>query len=567
MAAGLITRVRRAAESTVEDAGASHARALALLTLLAILCFLPGFFTIPPIDRDESRFAQATKQMLETGDYIDIRFQDEARHKKPVGIYWMQVAAVRASGLGTDAPIWVYRIPSFLGALAGVLLTYWALLPLIGRQGAFLAGALMAATLLLGVEARIAKTDAMLFGLTVAAMGAMIRVYRDPERERRSLNPWIFWVAVGVGALVKGPITLMVAGLAAAVLCLRDRSARWLLGLRPLPGAIVALVIVAPWLIAIAIESGGAFFRDSVGADMLAKVGDAPEKHWGIPGYHTLLVWVLSWPAAPFLALALPWIWRHRGREEVIILLAWAIPTWIVFEAISTKLPHYVLPAYPAVLGLVALALVDQRGAAERLWQRFMLMGLWVLPLALLMIGTGGFFLLEGRFPWLAIPVLAGGVVLGAMAARVAREKIVAAVPVAVVAALVTYVGSHQFLVPQVSTFWLSPRLAALANSVPDCPNPRFASAGYEEPSLVFLTRTDLRIGNADAALDFLRGGPCRFAFIDAAPFANGMPSHERVFLSTAEQRGVQVEKIGGVEGRNINGGHVRPIGLWRIRP
>ena len=63
----------------------------------ALLAFLPGFFQIPPIDRDEARFAQATKQMIETGDYVDIRFQDEVRYKKPVGIYWLQAGVVKTA--------------------------------------------------------------------------------------------------------------------------------------------------------------------------------------------------------------------------------------------------------------------------------------------------------------------------------------------------------------------------------------------------------------------------------------------------------------------------------------
>ncbi len=71
--------------------------------VVSLLCFLPGFFSIPPVDRDEARFAQATKQMVESGDYIDIRFQDEVRYKKPVGIYWLQAAIVRgAEALGVE---------------------------------------------------------------------------------------------------------------------------------------------------------------------------------------------------------------------------------------------------------------------------------------------------------------------------------------------------------------------------------------------------------------------------------------------------------------------------------
>src|SRR5215468_5799547 len=96
-----------------------HKRAVAFLLLCGLLLFLPGFFTIPPIDRDEARFAQATKQMVETGDYVDIRFQEEVRYKKPVGIYWLQAVAVRtAQALGATDPrtsVWIYRLPSLVG--------------------------------------------------------------------------------------------------------------------------------------------------------------------------------------------------------------------------------------------------------------------------------------------------------------------------------------------------------------------------------------------------------------------------------------------------------------------
>ena len=87
----------RSLKAIVDFAVGSHPRAVALLLLVALLSFLPGFFSIPPIDRDEARFAQATKQMVESGDYIDIRFQDEVRYKKPVGIYWLQSGVVKVS--------------------------------------------------------------------------------------------------------------------------------------------------------------------------------------------------------------------------------------------------------------------------------------------------------------------------------------------------------------------------------------------------------------------------------------------------------------------------------------
>src|SRR5215469_15746476 len=116
----------------------SHTRAAALLVLVALINFLPGFFTIPPVDRDEARFAQASKQMIESGDYIDIRFQDEVRYKKPVGIYWLQAAAVKtARALGFQralTTIWLYRVPSLIGAIGAVLLTYWTALAFVSRR-------------------------------------------------------------------------------------------------------------------------------------------------------------------------------------------------------------------------------------------------------------------------------------------------------------------------------------------------------------------------------------------------------------------------------------------------
>src|SRR6516162_2525797 len=175
-------------EAVVDFATASHARALAVLLVVSLLGFLPGFFSIPPIDRDEARFAQATKQMIENGDYIDLRFQDDVRYKKPVGIYWLQAAVVKsASALGMRnalTTIWLYRTPSLIGAVGAVLLTYWAALALVSRRAAFLAGLMMGTCVLLGVERLMAKTDAMLLMTVVAAMGAMARAYlwREPNR-------------------------------------------------------------------------------------------------------------------------------------------------------------------------------------------------------------------------------------------------------------------------------------------------------------------------------------------------------------------------------------------------
>jgi 4-amino-4-deoxy-L-arabinose transferase-like glycosyltransferase len=304
----------------VDFAVGSHFRATLFLLACAALLFLPGFFSIPAIDRDEARFAQATKQMVETGDYVDIRFQDEVRYKKPVGIYWMQAAAVKtASALGLPGAqlrIWVYRIPSLIGATGAVLLTYWAGLAFVTRRGAALAALMMCSCVVLAGEARLAKTDAMLLLTVVAAMGALGRVYLSWQRgEDPEHPPWtwpaIFWTALAGGILLKGPLILMFAGLAIVMLAILDGSATWLWRLRPVWGLMWMLVLVLPWFIAIFWRAGDTFFTNSLGGDMLAKLA-AQESHGAPPGFYLLLFWITFWPGAPLAGMAVPAVWRAR---------------------------------------------------------------------------------------------------------------------------------------------------------------------------------------------------------------------------------------------------------------
>src|SRR5438067_6929621 len=104
------SEVQRATVAAVFDPiTASRARAVVLLVFIALFAFLPGLTAMPPVDRDEARYAQASKQMMETGNYLDIRFQKEPRYLQPAGIYWLQVAAAKLTGYGSEAPIWVYR--------------------------------------------------------------------------------------------------------------------------------------------------------------------------------------------------------------------------------------------------------------------------------------------------------------------------------------------------------------------------------------------------------------------------------------------------------------------------
>src|SRR5258708_4647729 len=124
--------------SVFDFAVSSNRRAVFMLVAASLIAFLPGVFQIPPIDRDEPHFAQKAKQMIETGDYVDLRFQGEAHYTKPVGMYWLQAAVVKtAEAFGVpDArlTIWLYRLPSLFGAAGAVLATYWCALAFVDRR-------------------------------------------------------------------------------------------------------------------------------------------------------------------------------------------------------------------------------------------------------------------------------------------------------------------------------------------------------------------------------------------------------------------------------------------------
>jgi 4-amino-4-deoxy-L-arabinose transferase-like glycosyltransferase len=545
-------------------ASASHWRACLLLLLISLGAFLPGFASLPPFDRDEPRFAQASKQMLETRDFVDIRFQDEARHKKPVGIYWLQSASVAAGeALGVSearTQIWLYRLPSLIGAIATVLLSYWALLAFVGARLALLGGALMAAAVLLGVEARIAKTDAVLAACAVATMGALARAWLDWTRSLAfvpSRHNWlVFWGATALALLIKGPIVPMVWGLAALVLSIRERSLRWFAPLRPGRGLLLCLVAVLPWFIAIALKSGGEFFAESVGKDMLGKVGEGQEKHWGPPGLYLLLFFGTYWPAAAFAAMAVPFAWARRREPQILFLIAWILPSWLVFEAVPTKLPHYVLPLYPAITALLLLAMIN--GGIDRFRRGATLTAALVVlvPAALVGVVLYGNWTLDRTLPFLALPVLALALFVAWLVFRAfQRGEIEGALWRGVVASLLLSAGVLGLAAPSLRSLQMSPRLAEAVRAV-GCPDPKVITVGYREPSLVFLVGTDLAMGyDGVAAAAFLRQPGCRVALVEQRAAAD--------FVAAIAAIDPPPRLATTVRGFNLNGGKRLSISVY----
>ncbi|MBP0444573.1 glycosyltransferase family 39 protein [Roseomonas sp. SSH11] len=534
------------------------------LSLLCLLMWAPGLFSLPPGDRDESRFAQASRQMVESGDYVRIRNGEVERNKKPVGIHWAQAGIVHtleAAGLPARGWIGSYRLAAAIGAWLAVLATYSLGRGLVGRRAAFLAAALLSASLLLVVETHIAKTDAALLASIVVAMGLMGRAYLAPAAfsSRAALG---FWLALGAGVLLKGPIAPMVPLLAGLTLYVADRGWRaglpWLRALRPAWGIPLMIGCALPWLVAIGIATEGRFFAQALGDDMLNKVGSGEEAHWGPPGYYLLTFGIAAFPGAFLVLRGLPAAWAARMRPGTRFLLAWAAPSWLLFEAVATKLPHYVLPAYPALLLLAAAWACDPlRKPAPRWLSGLGWAALFGTGIGLAVAAVALPLLADGRVSvpgLLVVPVT--GLLLWAVAKAAGRGEWARAGLSAALLAVPLYGLVLGGVLPNLTAPWVSPRVAALVAGE-DVPAERFGIAGYHEPSVVFATSTaTCLLTDGTAAARFLGGGPDRLVAVEGREVPR--------FEAEAAVMGLRPRAVGRVDGFNYVRGRRVAITLFR---
>ncbi len=494
-------------------------RAYLFLFFIGVLFLLPGINHLPPTDRDESRFAQASKQMLESGNYVDIRFQEVPRYKKPIGIYWLQAASVKLAGQPLDT-IWAYRIPSSLGGLATILLTCFFGRRFFNRRVGLIAGALVASCLLLGVEARLAKTDAALLATITAMQGLLGLLYL--ERHNRTKGRWslvlLFWVTCGAGVLIKGPLSPVIAMATLLALCVADRQLALLKTIRPLTGLLILAAMVLPWFIAIQNATGGEFMQKAFYGDFLPKLLAGQESHGAPPGYYLFFFPLLFWPGSMFVVRYLPQLWHRRSDEIVRFLFAWIIPSWIIFELVPTKLPHYVMPFFPAIALLTAIGMsqpgvVDQARSKLRRLLSFPALFVWFVTALVLALGLPGLPLWLQRFePWHLLPLLGGLLILRGVWQLERKLPPLSVLPVFLVGALLIFPVTFADILPRLELAWPSRQVADILKNQP---SGKLISAGFGEPSLPFLNGTETKLTDAQGAVELLSDKRFRYLLLE----------------------------------------------------
>ena len=553
-------------------------KALLVVAVLVLLLGLSGLVSLPVTDRDEARYAQASKQMVESGDYVRIRFLDTDRSKKPAGIYWLQAAAVHLTGVKDE--IWPYRLVSVVGAFVAVLLIFAMTRLLLSDSTAspWPAVALAASPLLVCVM-HAATTDCMLLATVCAAQCALANIYlatRKPDGRPSALAAYLFWIAIGVGLLIKGPLTPLIAGLTILALCLHDREARWLRQLRPITGFLLMILMILPWLLAIQHATNGAFLRESVGHDFLGKVKGGQESHGAPPGMYLLAVSALFWPLFPLAWRGIRSAWLARRTDATAaFLLAWLIPSWLVFELVPTKLPHYVLPLYPA-LAFLALRKTDNEPSGNRWWRvscRVVDAAWWICAvvfvagplLAALVLGR------EALPAALVCALVAGGATIGMHCLRRSQAPRHQHVALAAVFALIYFGLLFGAVLPQLDELWLTRNVAAMVAKQTHGQPAQVVSVGYDEPSVAFSLGTQTKLGGgAEGAVEEMRRNPKTIVLIQDAPttpvgdlvlparlvkalsLAPNNCYRER-FLAAAATSGLMLHEAGSVEGWNYS--------------
>ena len=336
--------------SWLEKLAARPQRSILLLSLLLLLA---GNWILPLTDRDEARFGEASREMIQRGDYVVPWFNGHWRFDKPVLIYWCQIASYRLLGDNDFAA----RLPSVLfTAATALLLVRWGRRISGDNKTGFLAGAMFVTALHVALIGRIATADmAMIFFVTLAAWSGW--ELTRPENPSRKKWWWIFYIALALGFLAKGPVAWLPLGGMILGRALRREHFRLPLS-ETAVGLCVAVALIALWGGPALAQTGGQFWSVGMGEHVIHRSLGTINDH----GPKGMLQYLALMPLyfATFFASFLPWSlrvpstlhrwWPERKRDDFgWYLLMNAAVVFVAFSLVKTKLPHYTMPAFPMI--------------------------------------------------------------------------------------------------------------------------------------------------------------------------------------------------------------------------
>ncbi len=336
----------------------------ASIVALTLLLNLIGNASIGLWDRDEPRYAVATREMLASGNWLVPSFNAEPRYHKPVMIYWLMSVSYKLMG---DNPFGV-RLLSALCGTGTCLAVWWLGRKVVGPRAAYLASLALATAPIVVVESKLGTIDSTLSLVLVSMFFLLWDLSFAASRRKAAL----FWVLMAVGVLLKGPV--------APVLTIATFGMSWLFGgpigfLKRLEwkwGVPLCLALTMPWYVSVYLATDGAFYKEAVGKHVIERVTTKMEDHGGFPGYYPVLSLALFFPWSGLVFPAVLGAWNRRKNHPAFgFVLGWMVGPMIVLELMGTKLIHYYLPAYPSMGLLVGWMIValEGEGVNIRRWK------------------------------------------------------------------------------------------------------------------------------------------------------------------------------------------------------
>jgi 4-amino-4-deoxy-L-arabinose transferase-like glycosyltransferase len=495
-------------------------RPVIVIVLVWLAASAIGLGTTSLWEPDEPRFAEATRQMLLRGDFLTPYFNGVPRFEKPILFYWMQLPTFVVLGPTETAA----RLPAAVTGLGCLLLTYAIGRRYFSDRAALAASLVLATTFRFAVWTRQGLTDVPVLCWMLAALYCFLRAVEDERPRGMAL---LGWMAIGLGALTKGPVIVLPLLVLGGYLVWSKQLAS--LGrLRPITGGVIAAAIAVPWYAWMAWLHGRAFVNFALGYEVIARYGYSATEFPSAPRSFAWYLQIYPGDAAPWTLFILVgmgcalWRWRTldvRTARGVALACIWFAVVFVVFSSARFKVPHYILPAYPAAALLTGLFLDRAFDRARPGW-------LWHVPAALtgtLAAAFGGLIALflhrVFRTPWIDVgmfvPVAIGGGGLGMLALSALGRRaeafyaLVGGLALAT-AVLAIYTAPHDLQRYQPIRA-LGTRVAQIAG-----PDDRVAIYGrLGGPGLIFYGRHDVEwIDDPARASQFLAGSGRRFCVI-----------------------------------------------------
>jgi 4-amino-4-deoxy-L-arabinose transferase-like glycosyltransferase len=482
-----------------------------VLVAVCLVLLLAGTWALPLLDRDEPRFSHATIEMMRRADWVVPYFNDEYRFDKPPLTYWMMAVGYATLGLNELGA----RVHSVLAATLATLALFAFGRRLLSTRIALAAAFAWATSLQVFLHGRLAVADMPMVLAVLLAHWALYELLLASPPPGFGRWQWTLWLSLALGFLAKGPVAIAVPALTVLFL-------RLFLGRRGLPwrnlraelGLPIALGIVGAWGIPALMRTGGAFWDVGIGEHVVRRGVTAFNDRPVVPFYYLVTVFLSLFPWSANLGQVVVELRRNWRDDKNKFLLAWVLGPFLIFSFYTTQLPHYTMPAFPALFLLMFRAGGDPAAfprASRALWfgLHALLGGVLVAVIAwtVLLPASGATAPLATPIAALAGALLALQIAAFVYAHHYRSDPPAAAtrVPTAALVAVGVAAVCTAAMAVSVRPLTAPVRLQEIFDRMP--PETTYVARGYTEPSLIFYADAFWNLAGESPARALIDGG------------------------------------------------------------